>query len=167
MGGAEDIPYDVYKNSMNVNFFSPLKITKTIIKSMKLKNKGQIVFFNSGSEKRGLPYSSAYSVGKAALSVYIESLRVELHKTDIDIISIYPGKIKTNLMFKNKKYGNFKIYDTKNSKGPEYVAKEVIKALYAKKYYIYLSLIPRIGVMLSLIFPRMFDKYLSSKIRSK
>ena len=164
LGKIDDIPIKLYEEAMKVNFYSPLKITKSLLNSMKKNNSGQLIFINSGAEKRGLPYSSVYSVGKAALSVYIESLRVELYQYDIDVISIYPGRIKTNLMFKNKSYGNFSFYDTKKSRNPEVVADAIIRASNNRKSYIFLSKITLIGVVAALILPKLFDKFLKSKI---
>jgi NAD(P)-dependent dehydrogenase (short-subunit alcohol dehydrogenase family) len=44
---------------------------------------------------RGLPGASAYSASKAAVISYCESLRVELHGTDIRVVTVVPGYIDT------------------------------------------------------------------------
>ena len=50
---------------------------------------------------RGLPGSDAYCASKAAAIVYCESLRVELAKHGIKVVTISPGFIRTSLTKKN------------------------------------------------------------------
>ncbi len=44
---------------------------------------------------RGLPGSGAYSASKAAAISYLESLRVELHGSGVNVVTLCPGYIKT------------------------------------------------------------------------
>ena len=44
---------------------------------------------------RGLPGSEAYSASKAAVISYLESLRVELRGSGVEVITICPGYIRT------------------------------------------------------------------------
>lgn len=66
------------------------------------KRGGQIVGISSVAAFRGLPASSAYCTSKAALTTYLESLRVDLRPHDITVTSIHPGYIKTPMTAKNK-----------------------------------------------------------------
>jgi len=56
---------------------------------------GQLVGVSSIASYRGLPQSSVYSATKAALSSFLESLRVEYAKKNIRVTTICPGYIKT------------------------------------------------------------------------
>ena len=62
---------------------------------------GTLVGVSSLAAMRGLPTSAAYSASKAALSTFLESLRVELVPRGIDVSDIRPGFVDTPLTQKN------------------------------------------------------------------
>lgn len=63
---------------------------------------GHLVGISSVSSFRGLPASSAYCASKAALSTYLEAIRVDLKNVGIMVTSIHPGFILTPMTEKNK-----------------------------------------------------------------
>ena len=62
---------------------------------------GTLVGVSSLAALRGLPTSAAYSASKAALSTFLESLRIELVPRGIDVSDIRPGFVDTPLTQKN------------------------------------------------------------------
>ncbi|MDT3706048.1 MAG: SDR family oxidoreductase [Thiobacillus sp.] len=56
---------------------------------------GVLCGISSVAGVRGLPGGSAYSASKAAATVYLESLRLELRSRDIAVVSVAPGYIDT------------------------------------------------------------------------
>lgn len=62
---------------------------------------GALVGIASVAGFRGIPGSGAYSGSKAAAIAYLESLRVELSRSGVDVITICPGYIATPLTAKN------------------------------------------------------------------
>ena len=58
---------------------------------------GQIVATSSVAAFCGLPGHSSYVASKAGLSVYLESLRTEVYRKNIDITVLHPGFIATPL----------------------------------------------------------------------
>jgi len=59
------------------------------------KGKGHIVGTSSVAAFRGMPRSSAYSASKAGFAIYLEAVRAELYKKNIDVTVLYPGYIDT------------------------------------------------------------------------
>jgi short-subunit dehydrogenase len=53
-----------------------------------------------------MPRSSAYCASKAGFAIYLEAVRAELFKKNIDITVLYPGYIDTplNNMLKNRPF---------------------------------------------------------------
>src|SRR5690606_12757896 len=49
----------------------------------------------------GLPGAGAYSASKAAVRAYCESLRVELSRSGVKVVTIAPGFIQTPMTAKN------------------------------------------------------------------
>jgi len=70
------------------------------------KGKGHIVGTSSVAAFRGMPKSSAYSASKAGFAIYLEAVRAELYKKNIDVTVLYPGYIDTplNNMLKNRPF---------------------------------------------------------------
>jgi short-subunit dehydrogenase len=64
--------------------------------------RGHLVGISSLAGYRGLPTSAAYSASKAALSVFLESIRVDLFRTGIKVTDVRPGFIDTAMTRKNK-----------------------------------------------------------------
>jgi len=64
--------------------------------------KGMIVGISSLAESRGFPRSGFYCASKAAASTYLESLRVELKKYNIKVLTVKPGFVKTPMTDKNE-----------------------------------------------------------------
>jgi NAD(P)-dependent dehydrogenase (short-subunit alcohol dehydrogenase family) len=56
---------------------------------------GHLVGVSSLAGSRGLPTSAAYSASKAALSVFLESLRIDLAPTGIRVTDVQPGFVAT------------------------------------------------------------------------
>jgi short-subunit dehydrogenase len=70
------------------------------------KGKGHIVGTSSIAAFRGIPKSSAYCASKAGFAIYLEAVRAELYKKNIDVTVLYPGYIDTplNNMLKNRPF---------------------------------------------------------------
>ena len=71
------------------------------IAPMKARRRGTLVGIASVSGIRGLPGSEAYCASKSAVITYCESLRVELAKHGVKVVTISPGFIRTPLTAKN------------------------------------------------------------------
>lgn len=69
------------------------------------EKRGVIVGISSLGDGKGFPKSGFYSASKAALTIILESLRIELKKYNIKVITVKPGFIKTAMTDKN----NFKM----------------------------------------------------------
>jgi short-subunit dehydrogenase len=61
------------------------------------RGRGHIVATSSVTAFRGLPGHSSYTASKAGLSVYLEALRTEVYRKNIDITVLHPGFIATPL----------------------------------------------------------------------
>ena len=71
------------------------------IARMRARGRGTLVGISSVAGVRGLPGSEAYCASKAAVSSYCESLRVELKRSGVKVVTIAPGFVRTPLTAKN------------------------------------------------------------------
>jgi dehydrogenase/reductase SDR family member 7B len=92
----EDVDLDVIKKVMDINFYGVVYATKYCLPEI-LKNKGSIIGISSIAGFRGLPGRTGYSASKFALNGFLESLRTELLKTGVHILTACPGFTASNI----------------------------------------------------------------------
>ena len=87
-----------WDNQINTNLRSSFLITRLFVNTMKKKQLGKFIFINSVAGKYAHSYSNstAYVASKYGLKGFADTLRTELRKDNIKVISIYPGAINTN-----------------------------------------------------------------------
>ena len=66
------------------------------------RGRGHLVGISSLAGYRGMPASAAYSASKAYLSVFLESLRIDLAGTGVAVTDVRPGFIRTPMTAKNR-----------------------------------------------------------------
>ncbi len=96
---ASETPLELDRKIMDVNYFSHVAITKTLLPFMVKQGGGNIIVTSSVNGKCALPLRSAYAASKHALHGFFESLREEHYKDNIKVLMVLPGFIKTNLTF--------------------------------------------------------------------
>jgi short-subunit dehydrogenase len=71
------------------------------IAPMRSRGRGTLVGIASVAGIRGLPGSEAYCASKSAVITYCESLRVDLRKSGVKVVTIAPGFVRTPLTAHN------------------------------------------------------------------
>lgn len=103
----KDFDSGKFENTFKVNVFGIAYFLEKLIPIMKKQNSGTIVGISSLADARGLPGSAAYSASKIAVSHLLEAARIELKKFGINVVTVKPGFIKTDLVAKNTFYMPF------------------------------------------------------------
>lgn len=70
--------------------------------AMRARGTGRLVGISSLAAYRGMPQHAVYCASKAALSTFLEGIRIELRGTGVKVIDIRPGFIDTPLTQKNR-----------------------------------------------------------------
>jgi short-subunit dehydrogenase len=104
---VEEFNSDHLEEIFNVNLMGLVYCLNEIIPDFIQKRNGCIVGISSLSEVRGFPASAAYCSSKAAVSIFLESVRIELKKYNIKVLTVKPGFIKTPMTDKNEFYMPF------------------------------------------------------------
>ncbi len=92
---------DQFAKVIDTNVLGMATTFHPFIGGMKARRHGTLVGIASVAGVRGLPGSDAYCASKAAVIVYCESLRVEMAKYGIKVVTISPGFIRTSITKKN------------------------------------------------------------------
>lgn len=95
----EDI--GAFQQVMDINVLGIVKTFQPFVAAMREAHHGTLVGIASVAGLRGLPGAGAYSASKAAAISYLESLRVELHGSGVNVVTICPGYIKTPMTAAN------------------------------------------------------------------
>ncbi|KAG8506251.1 Estradiol 17-beta-dehydrogenase 2, partial [Galemys pyrenaicus] len=93
---GELIPMNGYKQSMAVNFFGAVEITKAFLPLLR-KSKGRLVNVSSMAGGAPMPYLAAYSSSKAALTMFSSIMRQDLSKWGVKVSVIQSSGFKTNI----------------------------------------------------------------------
>ena len=148
---------DVFDKVFDTNVFAMASTFHAFIDPMIKRKRGTLVGIASVAGIRGLPGSEAYCASKSAAITYCESLRVEMQKYGVKVVTISPGFVKTPLTAHNP-------YKMPFIMEPEAFAKEAVKVIMVGKKY---ATIPwEMGVLskiLRLIPNWLFDKILASR----
>ena len=81
----------------HLNFISPVQLTLALLPQMLERGEGRIVNVSSVAATLSSPGEAAYAASKAALSVWSESMAVDLWDTGVRIMVVYPGVVDTDL----------------------------------------------------------------------
>ena len=90
------------EKTFNTNVLGAIYFIEQFLHDFISEKRGVIVGISSLGDGKGFPKSGFYSASKAALTIILESLRIELKKYNIKVITVKPGFIKTAMTDKNK-----------------------------------------------------------------
>ncbi|MEO7801959.1 MAG: SDR family oxidoreductase [Ginsengibacter sp.] len=88
---------NVYRQLMEVNFFAPVILTKSLQAQFQKQEASQIVVIGSMAGLMGFPLRTGYAAAKHALKGFFETLQTEHNIPGLSITIISPGRINTPL----------------------------------------------------------------------
>jgi NAD(P)-dependent dehydrogenase (short-subunit alcohol dehydrogenase family) len=91
----ESSDLEVFDAVLNTNVLGMVRTFMPFARAMRRRGSGKLVGISSVAGVRGLPGAGAYSASKAAVSRYLESLRIEMRGSGVRVIDIRPGYIAT------------------------------------------------------------------------
>ena len=101
---AEREDLDVLTQTFATNNVGLAATFHPFVRAMTQRGSGRLVGIASVAAIRGLPGHGAYCASKAGVVAYCESLRGELHKSGVKVVTLCPGYIDTPLTQGNR-YG--------------------------------------------------------------
>ncbi len=95
-GAVEDLSRDVLRNQFETNFFGTHELTNLIIPIMREQGYGRIIYNSSILGLVAMRYRGAYNASKFALEGLVDTLRLELHGSNIKLSLVEPGPIESD-----------------------------------------------------------------------
>ena len=99
---AKDFNAEAYRWTFDTNVLGVCRWLEAILPGMIEQKSGVVAGVASLAAFRGLPGSGPYSASKAALVSLLESTRVDLRGTGVDVVTVCPGFVKSPMTDRNK-----------------------------------------------------------------
>jgi short-subunit dehydrogenase len=165
---VKDTQFQVYRDIMELDFFSTVAFTQAVLPSMTKRKTGHFVVISSVAGKIGVPLRSGYCAAKHALIAFFDSLRAEVSPKHIYVTTICPGYINTPISLsaldaEGKQHGKM---DDNQAKGmpANTFAKKAIKAIKNNKKEVYIGGTYEIfGVYLKRFLPSLVYRMVEKK----
>lgn len=148
---------------MEVDYFSQVFLTKTVLPTFLKQKSGRIAFISSVAGLLGTQYRASYSAAKGAIHMWANSLRAEMADQGIQVSVIFPGFIKTNVSF-NALNGEGKPQAKQdeaieNGLEPADFARQTVEALkHGEEYIVVGASKEKLGVLVSRLSPKVLYK---------
>ena len=96
-GPIEETDLNSMQTHFSTNFFGPLSLIQKVLPVMRQQKSGLIINTTSIGGYMGLPFRGIYSASKGALGLTSETLRMEVKRFGIDVVTLAPGDYATDI----------------------------------------------------------------------
>lgn len=148
------------RNVFDVNVFGIANFVEEIVPEFIERKEGVFVGVSTLAESRGWKGSGFYCASKAAVTILLENLRLELKPFNVKVLTVKPGFVDTPMITKNKFYMPFLM-------SAEKAAKIIYKGIQREKKIIQFPFPTALGYKFSRIVPDFIIEYFSERESSK
>jgi dehydrogenase/reductase SDR family protein 7B len=96
-GLAKDTAVAVDRQIMEVDYFGPVALAKSVLPHMLARHSGHLVAVSSVLGLVATPHRSAYAAAKHAIIGFHDALRAEVHDAGLKVSVLCPGFVRTNV----------------------------------------------------------------------
>ncbi len=136
-----------------VNVFGMVYAFEAVLPEMIRRKKGHLAAVSSLASYRGLPGQAGYCASKAAISTYLESLRLQLRGRGVAVTTICPGFVRTPMTAEHQFHMPWLME-------PADAARRIARALYRKRKVFDFPLPTALLIKLSYLAPDWLMKML-------
>jgi short-subunit dehydrogenase len=142
-GPAENLSDAEIASQFQVLVFGHLQLMRLALSAMQSRGHGLIINVTSLASRLPVPFMAAYNAGKAAMAAFTMSMQLELANSQVHIVDLQPGDIRTafndavskrtqrDSRYEAKLAKTWKAVDRnmKAAPSPELVARHVLKLI--------------------------------------
>ena len=161
---------------MNINFWGTVNGVKAFLPNLLKRKDACIVNLSSIFGIMGMPGQAAYNSSKFAVKGFTEALKMELSDTSVQVCSVHPGGVKTEIA-NNARVGintsdvsRAKLlneFDRLTYTSAEKAAKEIIKGVQKNKRRIMIGVDAKIVDIIVRLFPGTYENIMGLEKRIK
>ncbi|OGU56997.1 MAG: alcohol dehydrogenase [Ignavibacteria bacterium RBG_13_36_8] len=164
-GIGRNVPITKYNSNhaediFGVNVIGMVYCVEQLLPHFLKRKAGMIVGVSSLADNRGYSGSGFYSASKAATTIFLEGLSVELRPYNIKVVTVKPGFVKTPMTDKNKYKMPFII-------SAEKAAEIILNGIKKEKRYIQFPLSTLLITKIIGLIPNFIYEIAASKIKLK
>lgn len=154
--GIKDFSSEKAKLIFDTNVMGIINFVEVLLPDFINERNGVIVGVSSLADSRGFPKSGFYCASKAAATIFLESLRVELKPFNVKVITVRPGFVKTPMTDKNEFFMPFLME-------PDKAAEIIVNGIKKGKKRIQFPTAISLAVRFLRIIPDSLFEYLASR----
>lgn len=158
LGMFTDASIEDLRKVWDTNFSGAVHLVQSTLPALRRNRDSQLVFISSILGLRAVPRSAMYSASKAAVNGLAESLRMELKRDGIHVLTVCPGRIATPFMEHARSLDGKKGVSVERSVSPEAAAALILKAIAKRKRQLVFPLEAKLLHWLNLWFPGLVDR---------
>ena len=161
-----DISFDNLEWVMGINFWGVIHFTKAILPHMLQRDQGCIVNISSLGGYVTVPNSGIYSASKYAIRAISETLRQEVYGTGIDIVSVHPGGLSTDMVLRARigdsmpKDTLLKAVNQHSLTTPEKAASIIVNAIKKNQFRVIIGIDAKILCFFERIMPLLTNTFM-------
>ena len=163
MASIEEINYEDFDWSFNIVFYGVLYGTKAFLPHLKERPDAHIINISSVNGFTPFPNNGPYNCAKHAVKALNQTLQQELRGTSINITSVHPGGIKTNIARNARGYESEEDQKEKAARfdqaartSADQAAKIIIKGMLKNRKRLLVGNDARVFDILTRLFPQKF-----------
>lgn len=161
----DDMPLDDVRSLMDVNLYGPIRCIQAVLPQMRRQHEGQIVNVGSVLSMVVAARNAAYCASKFALLALSDTLRIELHGSGIEVISVLPAYTDTPFFDRMYQYGGPVRQSPFAGQHPAKVAQALLRGCARHKRQVVLTVSARIAIWLRRLCPPLLDFFVRQSAR--
>ncbi|PWU68584.1 SDR family NAD(P)-dependent oxidoreductase [Gracilibacillus dipsosauri] len=163
----DKIEWKEVEKMLRLNNKALIYTTHAFLHRLKQRPEAHIINIASQAGKIATPKSAVYSATKSGVISFSNALRLELIDTNIRVMTVNIGPVKTNFFDHADPSGSYQNNVAKYMLEADYVAKKIVQAMFTKKREINLPYWMQVGAIVYQLFPATMEKVLHKQFHSK
>ncbi len=160
----------LFERIMRVNYLGTVYSTHYALPHL-LRSRGLVVGISSLTGKTGVPTRSGYSASKHAMQGFLDSIRIELRETGVDVLVVSPGFVKTGIRSKvlgpNGRSLDESPRDESEGMSVDECTAIILRAVDHRSREVVMTPRAKIGMWLKLVAPGLVDRIAERAVREK
>jgi short-subunit dehydrogenase len=107
VGPVHLMPWDAMEQILLLNAVASIALIHAALPGMAARRAGFVAGISSLASYRGINGSNVYSASKAALSTFLETVRVEMRPFGVSVTDIHPGFVRTAMTSRHERWRPF------------------------------------------------------------
>ena len=160
----------LFERIMRVNYLGTVYSTHYALPHL-LASRGLVVGISSLTGKTGVPTRSGYAASKHAMQGFLDSIRIELRGTGLDVLVVSPGFVKTDIRSKvlgpDGKSLEASPRDESEGMSVEACTSIIVRAVDRRARDVVMTPRAKVGMWLKLVAPGVVDRIAARAVREK